>query len=79
MKDTNNDKSKLSRQRILGTNHSKSRSIISVCFKDEGRFASDSLFIFTTDGPEAFVKPTEASSGEKLLGRIRTFRAIAIM
>jgi hypothetical protein len=57
----------------------ESRSIVRVCFKDEERFASDSLLIFTTDGPEAFVKPTEASSGEKLLGRIRTFRAIAIM
>lgn len=43
-------------------------SIIRVCFKDEGIFASDSLYIFTTERSEAFVIPTEASGGEKLFG-----------
>lgn len=38
-------------------------SIIKVCFKDEGLNASDAYYIFTTNRPESFVIPVEASGG----------------
>ena len=35
-----------------------------VCFKDEGIYASDGLYIFTNLRPESFVIPTEGNGGE---------------
>ena len=35
-----------------------------VCFKDEGGFESDGLYIFTSLRPESFVIPVEAKGGE---------------
>ncbi|MBI5496817.1 MAG: hypothetical protein HY904_17520 [Deltaproteobacteria bacterium] len=46
-------------------------SIIRVCFKDEGLFASDGLYIFTTLRPESFLVPTEAAGGDALFGQLR--------
>ncbi|HEU4670724.1 MAG TPA: hypothetical protein VFR91_08440 [Dyella sp.] len=39
-------------------------AIVRVCFRDEGPYASDGLYIFTTLRPESFVIPTEADGGE---------------
>ena len=41
-------------------------AIVRVCFKDEGPYASDGLYIFTTLRPESFVIPTEADGGDAL-------------
>lgn len=41
-------------------------AIVRVCFKDEGLYASDGLYIFTTLRPESFVVPTEADGGDAL-------------
>jgi hypothetical protein len=41
-------------------------AIVRVCFKDEGPYVSDGLYIFTTLRPESFVVPTEADGGDAL-------------
>ncbi|HET6434024.1 hypothetical protein [Dyella sp.] len=45
-------------------------AIVRVCFKDEGLYASDGLYIFTTLRPESFVVPTEADGGEALFAAL---------
>jgi hypothetical protein len=45
-------------------------SITRVCFKDEGLWASDGIYVFTSVRPESFVVPTEASGGSEFLGAI---------
>jgi hypothetical protein len=45
-------------------------SVIRVCFKDEGLWASDGIYIFTSLRPESFVIPTEASGGSEFFGAI---------
>ena len=45
-------------------------SIVRVCFKTEGMELSDGLYIFTSQRPESFVVPTEASGGTELLNEL---------
>ena len=39
-------------------------SVTRVCFKDEGPFASDGIYVFTSLRPESFVVPIEANGGD---------------
>lgn len=45
-------------------------SIIRVCFKDEGQFCSDGIYIFTSERPESYVIPTEAHGGSDFFGKL---------
>ena len=45
-------------------------SVTRVCFKDEGMFASDGIYVFTSLRPESFVIPTEASGGDSFFGKL---------
>jgi hypothetical protein len=45
-------------------------SITRVCFKDEGPYASDGLYIFTSERAESFVVPTEAHGGDEFFGAL---------
>jgi hypothetical protein len=45
-------------------------SVIRVCFKDEGAYASDGIYVFTSLRPESFVIPTEASGGSEFFGTL---------
>jgi hypothetical protein len=42
-------------------------SVTRVCFKDEGPWSSDGIYVFTSLRPESFVIPTEANGGEAFL------------
>ena len=42
-------------------------SVERICFKDEGPYASDGIYVFTSVRLESFVIPTEASGGEGFL------------
>lgn len=41
-------------------------SIERICFKAEGPYASDGIYLFTSERPESYVIPTEADGGTKL-------------
>jgi hypothetical protein len=45
-------------------------SITRVCFKDEGMYASDGIYVFTSLRPESFVIPTEAKGGDEFFGKL---------
>lgn len=45
-------------------------SIVRVCFKDEGPYQSDGIYVFTTQRPESYVVPTEASGGDAFFGAL---------
>jgi len=45
-------------------------SVIRVCFKDEGPYASDVIYVFTSERTESFVVPTEAKGGGDFFGAI---------
>jgi hypothetical protein len=45
-------------------------SVTRVCFKDEGLWYSDGIYVFTSLRPESFVIPTEASGGSALFGAL---------
>jgi hypothetical protein len=45
-------------------------SVTRVCFKDEGPWASDGIYVFTSLRPESFVIPTEASGGSEFFGAL---------
>ena len=45
-------------------------NITRVCFKAEDPFASDGIYIFTTDRPESYAIPTEADGGAALWDEI---------
>ena len=38
-------------------------SVTRVCFKAEGPLASDGIYVFTSERPESYAIPTEASGG----------------
>lgn len=42
-------------------------SVIRVCFRDEGAFASEGLYVFTRERPESFVIALEAHGGHAFL------------
>lgn len=41
-----------------------------ICFKSEGALASDGIYIFTTQRPESFAVPTEATGGPEFWAKI---------
>ena len=41
-----------------------------VCFKDEGPYQSDGIYVFTSERPESFVIPTEANGGSEFFGKL---------
>jgi hypothetical protein len=41
-----------------------------VCFKDEGLYQSDGIYVFTSERPESFVIPTEANGGSDFFGEL---------
>ncbi len=41
-----------------------------VCFKDEGLYQSDGIYVFTSERPESFVIPTEANGGSEFFGKL---------
>jgi hypothetical protein len=41
-----------------------------ICFKSEGLFASDGVYVFTSQRPESFVVPTEATGGAAFWGKV---------
>jgi hypothetical protein len=41
-----------------------------ICFKAEGFLASDGIYIFTSERPESYVIPVEATGGQELWGKI---------
>lgn len=45
-------------------------SIVRVCFKDEGLYASDGIYVFTSDRHESYVVPTEATGGDQFFGAL---------
>lgn len=45
-------------------------SVQRICFKDEGLWASDGLYIFTSVRPGSYVIPTEASGGTEFLNEL---------
>ena len=44
--------------------------IIRICYKAEGFLASDGIYIFTSERPESYVIPLEATGGQELWGKI---------
>lgn len=45
-------------------------SVQRICFKAEDLFASDGIYVFTTQRPESYVIPTEAEGGAELWAEI---------
>jgi hypothetical protein len=45
-------------------------SIVRVCFKDEGPFLSDGIYVFTSTRLESFVIPTEANGGDEFFSAL---------
>jgi hypothetical protein len=45
-------------------------SIVRVCFKDEGPYQSDGIYVFTSQRPELYVIPTEAKGGSEFFGAL---------
>jgi hypothetical protein len=45
-------------------------TVVRVCFKAEGMFVSDAIYLFTTDRPESYVIPTEAHGGGELWSEV---------
>jgi hypothetical protein len=41
-----------------------------VCFKDEGLYQSDGIYVFTSERPESFVIPTEANGANEFFGAL---------
>jgi hypothetical protein len=44
--------------------------VIRVCFKAEDLYASDGIYVFTSERPESYAIPTEARGGSELWGEI---------
>lgn len=44
--------------------------IIRICYSAEGLETSDGIYIFTSERPESYVIPVEASGGSELWGEI---------
>lgn len=47
-------------------------SVERICFKDEGPWASDGIYVFISLRPESYVIPTEASGGTEFLNELIT-------
>jgi hypothetical protein len=45
-------------------------AVTRVCFKAEDMFASDGIYVFTTDRPESYVVPTEAHGGPEFWSEV---------
>ena len=41
-----------------------------ICFKSEGKTASDGIYVFTAQRPESFVIPIEAKGGADFWGQV---------
>ena len=45
-------------------------SVVRICFKAEGMYVSDGIYVFTAERPESYAIPTEARGGTELWSEI---------